>query len=338
MIGPASVTADLPRAHDRVLITGGSGFIGTNLLAAWLERGAAVLNFDVRAPRQGSQQSFWRRGDLLDADAVREVLEEFRPRIVFHLAARTDLEGRSLADYPANIQGVANLVSALEANRQPPERVIFASTVFVFQRGYQPKHETDYCPYTIYGASKVEGERIVRAARLPCAWTIVRPTSIWGPWFGVPFRPFFEAIRHGYYVHPRGVRLMRTLGFVLNTVDQLDAIATADAAAVRERSFFLGDPCLEMGEWADTVATALGRRRPPRVPVWMLRSGGKMGDFFMRLGVQHPPLTSFRVRNLLTSGTVDLAPTLQVTGPARYSTLAGAALTAQWLTALTSLT
>jgi len=314
-----------------VLITGASGFIGTNLLQDCLNRGWPALNFDCRAPRNPEHLQYWFRGDLLVPGMIRKAICEHRPDVLFHLAARTDLAGRALSGYAANVEGVANLIDALARCSNPPERVLFASSVFVFQRGYQPRHETDYCPFTVYGESKMVGERLVRAASLPCSWVIVRPTSIWGPWFGVPFLPFFRAIERGRYIHPRGVRIGRTLGFVGNSVDQLQALAGARRQFVDMRSFFIGDPPIELGDWADVVASALGRPRPHRMPIALMRTLALSGDIAQLLGIQSPPLTTFRLHNMLTPGTNDISSTLEIAGPARFTPAEGARQTAAWL-------
>ena len=98
--------------------------------------------------------------------------------------------------------------------------IIFASSMLVCRLGYQPNNSNDYCPDTVYGESKVIGERIVRESSLTVPWTIVRPTSIWGPWFDIPYRSFFDTVHKGLYFHPSGLRVKRSYGFVLNVIYQ----------------------------------------------------------------------------------------------------------------------
>ena len=128
------------------------------------------------------------------------------------MAARTDLDGSSIDDYSANTDGCRAVIEA--AARHPQiQRVIFASSMLVCALGYSPKHDSDYCPTTRYGESKVLGERYVRemaADHFP--WTIVRPTSLWGPWFSVPYKKFFDAVARRMYLHPRGWRFIVRMG------------------------------------------------------------------------------------------------------------------------------
>ena len=61
------------------------------------------------------------------------------------------------------------------------KKIIIASSMLVCELGYSPKNFNDYKPNTLYGESKVLTEKIVK--KFKNSWTIVRPTSIWGPWF-----------------------------------------------------------------------------------------------------------------------------------------------------------
>ena len=181
----------------------------------------------------------------------------------------------------------------------PVARTVVASSRLVCRLGYEPRSDEDYCPTTAYGASKVETERIVRATTdLP--WVLVRPTSIWGPWFGVPYRDFFLNVARGRYVHPAGRRIEKSFGYVGNTTWQLHRLMTAHPADVLGRTFYLGDdPPIEVLDLARRISATLGRRAPRTVPLPLLRSAAIAGDVAERAGVR-APLTSFRLDNLLT--------------------------------------
>src|ERR671922_1732439 len=96
----------------RILITGGSGFIGTNLVEHFRAEGAALLNLDTRPPRNRAHAPCWRKMDILDAGSVKDAFKEFSPTHLVHMAARTDLGGRTIGDYAANTAGLANVIDA----------------------------------------------------------------------------------------------------------------------------------------------------------------------------------------------------------------------------------
>lgn len=314
---------------SRVLITGGSGFIGTNLVTYLRDRGDSVLSLDTSPPRNPDHAGLWRKVSVEDRDELRRSVAELNPEVVYHLAARTDLYGRAVGDYEANTRGVVNLIEALRGVRGL-RFVVFASSMLVCRIGYSPRDETDYCPSTCYGESKVESEKLVRRLATGFPWTIVRPTSIWGPWFGAPYRDFFEAIRHGVYVHPRGRRIRRSYGFVLNTVVQLDRLASGGGLA--GRTVYLADyEPVELWQWSAAIQRHLGSRPVREVPLWMLRAAAWCGDAAKRLGYQVPPITSFRLNNLLTETIHDTRPLRAACGDVPYSMEEGVRVTCDWL-------
>lgn len=296
----------------RVLVTGGSGFIGTNLVEYYKSLGYPVCSVDLAEPRCADHRGIWRRVDLTDRSALIEAAAEFRPTHLLHFGARTDLDGKSIDDYAANTIGTANVIAA--ANAVPGlSRVIFASSMLVCRFGYVPSGPLDVCPSTPYGESKVRGEEIVRESPPNAEWLIVRPTSIWGPWFGAPYRDFFAAVASGRYAHPGRRGALQTYGYVGNAVNSVDRLAVA--SGVVGETFYLGDwPALNLNDWADTIAEASGRRAPRTLPLGLLKGAAKVGDLLERLRPGVAPLTSFRLGNMTQDNRLDLAPLADAVG------------------------
>jgi nucleoside-diphosphate-sugar epimerase len=318
----------------KILVTGGSGFIGTNLVEFCLKRGDDVVNLDLEEPRNPSLVDTAEKVDILNAVQLKEAVWSFHPEYIFHLAARTDLEGGSIDDYEANTIGVKNLIEAA-SGVVGIKRVVFASSMYVCRPGYIPRNDSDYCPHTYYGESKVLGEKIVREyAGDSFVWTIVRPTSIWGPWFDVPYNGFFSAVKKGLYFHPRGREVKRTYGFVLNVVSQLAGLISphVEARQVHTKMFYVADyQPVDVRQWADTIAAAFGGSRTHEAPLVLLRLIAAGGDVVKRLGVRNPPLTSSRLKNLLTSAVFDLNPTRSLCGESPYTLEAGVRITVEWM-------
>jgi len=85
------------------LVTGGSGFIGTNLVGLLRAQGDRVVSVDVRPPQDPAHIESFESLDVLDRVAIAEVIARVTPNIVYHLAARTDLDGATVAGYRASV-------------------------------------------------------------------------------------------------------------------------------------------------------------------------------------------------------------------------------------------
>ncbi len=317
----------------RVLVTGGSGFIGTNVVEGFASQGASVVNLDIAPPKAPNHGPHWRRVDIMDRATLQDSLVSFRPDLVFHLAARADLDERKdLSGYATNIQGVKNVIDAIVA-AESVERTFFASSRLVCDLGYVPNHDRDYHASTLYGLSKAHGEELVREAPPSLGtWTILRPTGIWGPWFGVPYKDFFKTIRRGFYVHPGQRDVRKSYGYVENTVYQLQRLASVPVSEIHGKTFWIADyPPVSVRDWARLIQEALGVRPIATVPVPVLRAGAIVGDAFEKLGLGHAPLTSFRLSNMLSDMLFETGPLEQLVGALPFTLEQGVKRTLEWL-------
>lgn len=320
-------------AEKRILITGGSGFIGTNLVEFFVSEGCAVQNFDINPPRNQDHNSFWERVNVLDRNLLIEKTQKFQPEVILHFAARTDLDERNDLDgYAANIEGTYHVIEAIRGTPSI-QRAIFASSQLVCKLGYQPENEYDYCPTTLYGRSKVLMEKIIRSAEdINSNWMIVRPTSIWGPWFEVPYRNFFISIANNRYVHPGGMKTDKQWGFVGNMVYQINKLLEAERDEVHTRTFYLADYNLvDLSCFADFVQEAFGAKPIKSVPLNLLKFVARIGDSLQKAGWNSVPLTTFRLENITISETVNVAQLKEIVGPLPYTTKEGIYITVDWM-------
>ncbi|HET6998720.1 MAG TPA: NAD-dependent epimerase/dehydratase family protein [Solirubrobacterales bacterium] len=155
----------------RSLVTGGAGFIGSNLVDALLARGDEVTVVDdLSTGRRSNLDGALAAGadlveiDIRDAAALAALASERRPETIFHLAAQIDVR-KSLAD-PAfdaavNVGGTANVLDAARAAKA--RRVVFVSTggaIYGEGEGQQlPLDEgAAIAPLSAYGQSKFAAE------------------------------------------------------------------------------------------------------------------------------------------------------------------------------------
>jgi nucleoside-diphosphate-sugar epimerase len=300
---------------QKVLVTGGSGFIGTNMVDLLIRNNFVVINYDIKKPRCNDQLLYWIQIDLLDKRRLIEQILIDSPDFIIHLAARTDLdENKNLDGYSVNIDGVRNLMecATLLINLK---RIVIASSMLVCKLGYSPKSFDDYMPNSLYGESKVLTEKIVKEYNLN--WVIVRPTSIWGPWFAQPYRNFFDLVIKGIYFNiPAKYSSTKTYGYVENTCQQIYKLMLSDKAIVRHNYFYLGDlEPINISNWAVKIRMLNNQSKPFTFSRWHLRLAAHLGDFLkLTLGTNKFPMNSFRYQNMTNNNVIkDLKRTIEVT-------------------------
>jgi UDP-glucose 4-epimerase len=178
----------------RTLVTGGAGFIGSNLVDALVERGdeVAVLD-DVSTGRRENLELALANGaelvdgDVRDAEAVDALCERLRPDAIFHLAAQIDVR-KSVAD-PAfdarvNVEGTINVLRAAQAHGVP--RVVNTSSggaIYGEGRTIPAPEDHPVAPEAPYGLSKFCAESYCEMfGRLHGLSTIsLRYGNVYGP-------------------------------------------------------------------------------------------------------------------------------------------------------------
>jgi GlcNAc-P-P-Und epimerase len=263
-----------------MLITGGSGFIGTNLILQALENNFKVLNLDISRPSNDDHLEYWAKVDILDYENVISAFKDFLPEYVIHLAARIDSDERAnlYDDYKVNIIGTENIINAIKATPRV-RRVIITSTQFVYRNGNAlPKDDLDFKPHTIYGRSKVLTEKITRESNLKCVWTIVRPTTIWGPGDLVYRSQFYKVLKNKLYFHPGHNICRRSYEFVENVAYYMLKILSVDPTKIDNKVFYLGGKPINVIDWVNEFHNQLYNRDSYVMPGIILSLLSKVGD------------------------------------------------------------
>jgi nucleoside-diphosphate-sugar epimerase len=311
-------------------VTGGSGFIGTALLQALADDGWTVRNFDLKPAQLTLADQETVIGDLMDPSVVTAAMQEFAPDAVLHLAARTDTLSDDVNDYPMNMAGTDNVITAIRAT-QSVEHFIHTSTQYVAEAGADVTDPLSFSPFTAYGESKVASERSVRAMGDTPRWTIVRPTNIWGPRHPRYPVEFWRVLKRGLYVHPAGPPVVRTYGYVDNVATQYVAILNAPAETTAGATFYLGDLPIDIADWVDEFSVALRGHPARRVPLGVLKGIAAVGDLAKRVGYKNPPLSGTRLHSMTADYIVPTDATIERLGDTGVDLHEGVRRTVEWL-------
>jgi UDP-glucose 4-epimerase len=165
-----------------VLVTGGSGFIGSHLVDKLREKGYDVRVFDLIKPHRDDVE--WVKGDILDKEAVFRSFKD--AEYVFHLAAVADVNvALSNPELCVQVNEVGT-VNILEAARSfETERVILASTTWVYggTEGVVTEETPIKPPNHLYTATKIAQEYLITSWNLHYGlpYTILRYDIPYGP-------------------------------------------------------------------------------------------------------------------------------------------------------------
>jgi NADH dehydrogenase len=286
----------------RVLITGGTGFVGTHVVNELLRRGHAVAVL-ARDPAKGRNR--YNRpveivaGDVLDPEAFARAASG-RDALI-HLVGIINEKGRQTFDR-MHREATENAVAAAKAGG-------VARYLHMSAMGSSEDSPSEY------GRTKAAGEKAVRASGLD--WTIVRPSIIFGP--GDGFVSLLAPIVRGNpgFIPVIGPGTTKFQPVSIFDVARVFADCLENPGTSRKAYDVGGPETLTFNEIYREIAAAVGKPGKPllHLPLWYGKILAAVFEWLARRGVfSDPPLTRDQLRSLSVDSAADLSESVATFG------------------------
>lgn len=185
----------------RILITGGAGCLGSNLIEHWLPKGHQIFVIDNFAT--GKREVVPEvdgltvlEGSIVDGALVDRAFESFKPELVIHAAAAYKDPDDWVEDSQTNVIGSGHVARA--ANKHGVARLINFQTALCYGRPRQLPIPADHptAPFTSYGISKTAGEQYMMLSGVPTL--SLRIANVTGPRLAIgPIPTFYKRLKAG---------------------------------------------------------------------------------------------------------------------------------------------
>jgi nucleoside-diphosphate-sugar epimerase len=245
----------------RILVTGGTGFVGSHLVRRLLARGHEIVSldkspglFDDELRSSGAKLI---TGSVTNAEDVNRAIEGCE--LVYHLASPFgDILQPDSVYWDIEVNGTRNVLEAAERHRL--RRVIHCSTQGVHGIIDQPPGDENspLAPRDYYCYSKVEGEKVCQEfIAKGMDVVIVRPTSVYGPGDTRGWLKLYRMVARGWFLMIGDGKTMNHPVYVENLVDIFELVA--DQPAAKGRVYLAGDDkSVSLTELVRGVGQALG--------------------------------------------------------------------------------
>lgn len=290
-----------------VLITGGTGFIGSRLALTCLDQGERVRILAQANNDNESRNSDMIRarggevilGSVTDPDALRKALADVE--VVYHLAAaqhEANVPDQRFRD--VNVTGTEKMLEA--SVREGVKRFVHGSTIGVYGgvKGETVRDDSPLAPTNIYGTTKLEAEKVVESYRDKLPVVTARISETYGPGDGRLLKLYCGVRKKSFFMVGSGANLHHLI-YIDDLIEGLRRAATVDTAI--GKTFVLAGPePTSSRDMIATVAKTQGVKPPwlrmPMGPMWLLAIAMEMT--LGRIGIQ-PPLHRRRLNFFILS-------------------------------------
>ena len=295
----------MANTQKKVVVTGGSGFIGAYFCRELMNRGDEVVILDLIEPGDQSPHHTYVFGDIRDEAAVRKAFAGCDE--VIHLAAAHHDFGIDEATFfDVNEEGLRVITKVMDEFGMTS--ISFYSTVAVYGSAPPPlTEETTPQPESPYGKSKLAGEAVLQD------WVqsggdrralVIRPTVTFGANNFANMYSLLRQVSGGKFFFAKGASNIKSLSYIENIVAATMYLLDTKKYDAFDVFNYIDKPDLTSIEIAETCYQSLNKPLPKfRLPLWLLLLGAKPFDAIIALTKKNLPVSSARVKKLFVDQT-----------------------------------
>jgi len=252
----------------KILVTGGTGFIGRFLVERLVEKGEDVTCF----AREGSNLDILKKlkvkivlGNIFDIESLKDAVMD--KDIIYHLIAEGNLSANSEEDFQkffkVNAEGTKNILEAVKryGKKDIKKIVCFSSTAAVGLKNTPVDENTVPDPVSPYQRSKFESEKIAKGyfEKFGLPVCIVRPSMVFGPYaVKSEILRICRFVKKGVFILFNNGKNAVPLAYVDDVVD--GTLIIGEKGKPGETYFVTWDKVFTMRELVDSVSKAMGKK------------------------------------------------------------------------------
>ncbi len=284
----------------KILVTGGSGFIGSYFLERLAEEGHEILILDLVEPPAWYPRHAYHKGDIRDKATLARAMAGC-DRVIHLAAAHHDFGIEHDTYFSVNERGSRTMCEVMDD--LGVRDCVFYSTVAVYGDAPEPHHEeAPKEPNSPYGASKLAGEAIFRE------WTergdgrrclVIRPTVTFGPRNFANMYSLIRQVHSGKYLEFGPGENIKSLSYVENTVDATLFLLARHGRPAFDVYNYIDKPDLTSRQITHAVYLSLHKKAPGfTLPMWVGLLLALPFDVVIALTGKNLPISSARLRKL----------------------------------------
>jgi len=282
---------------EKILVTGGTGFIGSHLVEALVKRGYKVRclvreKSDVKHLKDLGVELVY--GDICDENSLKNAVQGVS--VVFHLAGILGRWGVPKEVYwDIHVKGTENLLKACIENGV--KRIIYCSSAGVLGPIEKPPADESYPynPSNIYEKTKAEAEKAILNCKEKLEVTVIRPEFVYGPRDMHVLR-LFDSIQKGrFFIIGDGESLLHPT--YIDDLIQGFLLCLENEESIGEIYLITGETPVKVRDLVAMIAEELGVSPPKiHVPKWLAYMAAILFESASRLFNFEPPITLSQVK------------------------------------------